>query len=82
MNPCQDNTNDFKLEPQPDAGAVSKYSSTTHETNERDGGIQFSASNEMPPGDHLPAAKPSVSGGPPDGANLPRRLENNHRCHR
>ena len=36
---CQDTRNDLKLEPQPDAGAVSKYSSTTHETNEGDGVI-------------------------------------------
>lgn len=70
---CQDTRNGLKLEPQPDAGAVSKYSSTTHETNEGDGVIQFS---EMPPGNHLLAAKPGAGGGPPDGANL-ARLENN-----
>ena len=58
---CQDTRNDLKLEPQPDAGAVSKYSSTTHETNEGDGVIQFS---EMPPGNqHLLAAKPGAKRG-------------------
>ena len=74
----QDTTNDFKLEPQPDDGALdSKYSTTTRTTtgtnNHGNGATQFSITSSD--GDHLLlAAKPGTGGGPPDGAN-PEKLE-------